>query len=139
MVASVIIKQRQAKPEVSQHLEDNGIHPLLARLFATRGVEVTEQTDYRWGRLIHPTQLSDNKQAAILLADAIEQHKRILVVADYDCDGATACAVAICGLRAMGADDAPCVGPQQAAEIVVVDAAPPIRRQEVHLHPLQPV
>ena len=104
MVASVIIKQRQAKPEVSQHLEDNGIHPLLARLFATRGVEVTEQTDYRWGRLIHPTQLSDNKQAAILLADAIEQHKRILIVADYDCDGATACAVAICGLRAMGAD-----------------------------------
>ena len=39
----------------------------------------------------------------------------------------------------MGADDAPCVGPQQTAEIVVVDAAPPIRRQEVHLHPLQPV
>lgn len=42
-------------------------------------------------------------------------------------------------VRAMGADDAPCVGPQQTAEIVVVDAAPPIRRQEVHLHPLQPV
>ena len=40
---------------------------------------------------------------------------------------------------AVGADDAPCVGSQQAAEIVVVDAAPPIRRQEVHLHPLQPV
>ena len=40
---------------------------------------------------------------------------------------------------AVGADDAPCVGPQQAAEIVGVDAAPPIRRQEVHLHPLQPV
>lgn len=104
MVASVIIKQRQTQPEVSQSLEGNGIHPLLARLFAARGVKNTEQTDYRWGRLIHPTQLSDNKQAAILLADAIEQKQRILIVADYDCDGATACAVAICGLRSMGAD-----------------------------------
>lgn len=104
MVASVIIKQRQAQPEVSQSLEGNGIHPLLARLFAARGVKNKEQTDYRWGRLIHPTQLSDNKQAAILLADAIEQKQRILIVADYDCDGATACAVAICGLRSMGAD-----------------------------------
>ncbi len=104
MVASVIIKQRQSNPEVSQQLEGSGIHPLLARLFSARGVKNTEQTDYRWGKLIHPKQLSQNEQAAILLADAIEQQKRLLIVADYDCDGATACAVAICGLRSMGAD-----------------------------------
>lgn len=104
MVASVIIKHRQANHDVSQQLENSGIHPLLARLFSARGVKNTEQTDYRWGKLIHPKQLNQNEQAAILLADAIEQHKRLLIVADYDCDGATACAVAICGLRAMGAD-----------------------------------
>ena len=103
MVASVIIKQRQSNPDISQTLENSGLHPLLARLFAARGVQSPEQTDYRWGRLIHPTQLSQNKQAAILIADAIEQNKKLLIVADYDCDGATACAVAICGLRAMGA------------------------------------
>lgn len=104
MVASVIIKQRQSNSDVSQQLERNGIHPLLARLFAARGVKNTTQTDYRWGLLIHPTQLDQNQQAAILLADAIEQNKHILIVADYDCDGATACAVAICGLRSMGAN-----------------------------------
>lgn len=103
MVASVIIKQRQPNAEVSQSLESAGLHPLLARLFASRGVENTAQTDYRWNRLIHPTHLTQNQHAAQLLADAIEKNKRLLIVADYDCDGATACAVAICGLRSMGA------------------------------------
>ncbi len=103
MVASVIIKQRQLQPEISQQLEASGLHPLLARLFATRGVETAEQTDYRWNRLIHPKKLTQNQHAAKLLADAIEQNKNLLIVADYDCDGATACAVAICGLRSMGA------------------------------------
>lgn len=104
MVASVIIKQRQLQPEISKTLEDSGLHPLLARLFAARGVQSAEQTDYRWNRLIHPKQLTQNQKAAKLLADAIEQKKSLLIVADYDCDGATACAVAICGLRAMGAE-----------------------------------
>jgi single-stranded-DNA-specific exonuclease len=104
MVASVIIKQRQLQPEISQQLEASGLHPLLARLFATRGVETAEQTDYRWNRLIHPKKLTQNQHAAKLLADAIEQNKNLLIVADYDCDGATACAVAICGLRSMGAN-----------------------------------
>ncbi|MDO5667202.1 MAG: single-stranded-DNA-specific exonuclease RecJ [Alcaligenaceae bacterium] len=104
MVASVIIKTRPLVTEISKTLEDSGIHPLLARLFAARGVRTAEQTDYRWNRLIHPKQLTQNQQAAKLLADAIEQKQRLLIVADYDCDGATACAVAICGLRAMGAE-----------------------------------
>ena len=103
MVASVIIKQRQADPDISEQLENSGLHPLLARLFAARGVQDAEQTDYRWNRLIHPLKLNQNQQAAALLADAIEENKKLLIVADYDCDGATACAVAICGLRSMGA------------------------------------
>ncbi|WP_432787142.1 Single-stranded-DNA-specific exonuclease RecJ [Oligella sp. MSHR50489EDL] len=103
MVASVIIKERQAQSEISQKLAAGGLHPLLARLYAARGVCSTEQTDYRWNRLIHPQKLTQNEHAAKLIADAIEQKKRLLIVADYDCDGATACAVALCGLRAMGA------------------------------------
>ncbi|OFS83010.1 Single-stranded-DNA-specific exonuclease RecJ [Oligella urethralis] len=103
MVASVIIKERQGSTAHSQALEASGLHPLLARLYAARGVQSASQTDYRWNQLIHPQQLSQNQKAAQLIADAIEQNKRLLIVADYDCDGATACAVAICGLKAMGA------------------------------------
>ena len=53
--------------------------------------------------MLAPQKLDGTTNAAKLLADAIEQNKKIMVVADYDCDGATACAVAIRGLRAMGA------------------------------------
>ena len=88
MVASVIIKERQSSTAHSQALEASGLHPLLARLYAARGVQSASQTDYRWNQLIHPQQLSQNQKAAQLIADAIEQDKRLLIVADYDCDGA---------------------------------------------------
>lgn len=103
MVASVIIQQRPQQPALSSALEAAGLHPLLARLYASRGVKDIEQTDYRWHCLIHPHTLSQNQIAAKHLADAIEAGQRLMIVADYDCDGATACAVAICGLRSMGA------------------------------------
>ena len=54
--------------------------------------------------MLAPQKLDGTTNAAKLLADAIEQNKKIMIVADYDCDGATACAVAIRGLRAMGAN-----------------------------------
>src|SRR5260363_8736 len=54
-------------------------------------------------RLLPPDTLKGIEEATALLADAIEAHKRICVIADYDCDGATACAVAVRGLRRFGA------------------------------------
>ncbi len=80
-----------------------GVHPLLARLWAARGVVSPTETDTSWQRLQPPTTLTHSRLAAAALADAIQAGKRLLIVADYDCDGATACAVGLRALRAMGA------------------------------------
>nr|WP_236599933.1 single-stranded-DNA-specific exonuclease RecJ [Ramlibacter alkalitolerans] len=86
-------------------MEQAGIHPLLARLYAARGVLAREELDNGLGRLLPPETLKGATQAAVLLADAIAAGRRICIVADYDCDGATACAVGVRGLRLLGARD----------------------------------
>ena len=84
-------------------LAQQGLHPVMARLMAARGLKAAEELSSEFNALIAPAQLTHVNDAARFLADAIEQRKRLTVVADYDCDGATACAVAVRGLRAMGA------------------------------------
>ena len=84
-------------------LERAGLHPVLARLYAARGVEDRTQLDPDLRGLLPPDGLKDIDVAARLLADAIDSDRPVLIVADYDCDGATACAVAVRGLRMMGA------------------------------------
>jgi single-stranded-DNA-specific exonuclease len=79
---------------------------LLARLFAARGIKTAEELEDSLARLLPPSGLLGAAEAAILLADAIGADSRICVVADYDCDGATACAVMLRGLRMLGADAA---------------------------------
>jgi single-stranded-DNA-specific exonuclease len=97
------IEQRDVPPRVSYALEQAGVHPLLARLFAARGVREASELDNALAQLLPPTTMHGAAQAATLLADAIAQRKRICIVADYDCDGATACAVALRGLAMLGA------------------------------------
>jgi single-stranded-DNA-specific exonuclease len=80
-----------------------GVHPLLARLYAARRVSSAAELDTGSKHLIPPARLMNSQAAARLLADAIAAGKRLLVVADYDCDGATACAVAVRALAAFGA------------------------------------
>lgn len=87
----------------TQRLEQAGIHPLLSRLWASRGVSHPDETLLNWQGLIPPKELTQVEHAASLLADAIADGKRLLIVADYDCDGATACAVGLRALRGMGA------------------------------------
>ena len=93
--------------EVGQHVlpwdHQAGIHPLLARLYAARGVTGTEELDDALAKLLPPSTMLGLPEAASLLADAIAQNKRLCIVADYDCDGATACAVALRGLKLLGA------------------------------------
>jgi len=99
---SAILSRRV--PERSRFaLESAGVHPLLARLYAGRGIQSTQELDYSIKALLHYDRLKGIDAAAALLADAIERRRPLLVVADYDCDGATACAVAVRGLRALGA------------------------------------
>ena len=97
---------RDVPPRTAWALEQAGVHPLLARLFAGRGVRGADELDDGLARLLPPSGLLGADDAAVLLADAIGAGSRICVVADYDCDGATACAVALRGLRLLGADPA---------------------------------
>ena len=97
------ITTRDVPPRTAWTLEQAGVHPLLARLYAARGITSAEQLDDSLAKLIAPTELKGATDAARLLADAIAQRQRIVVVADYDCDGATACAVALRGLALLGA------------------------------------
>ena len=97
------IVPRDIPPRTVWTLEQAGVHPLLAQLYAARGVLGTDELDDGLARLLAPDSLLGNSAAAVLLADAMAQEKRICIVADYDCDGATACAVAVRGLRLLGA------------------------------------
>ena len=94
---------RDVPPRIAFALEQAGVHPLLARLFAARGVRSADDLDDGLGRLLAPGTLRGATDAAALLADAIAAGQHFCVVADYDCDGATACAVALRGLVMLGA------------------------------------
>lgn len=102
-MSSPTLLTRDVPPRTAFALEQSGVHPLLARLFASRGVRTPAELDDGLGQLLPPTELRGSAEAARLLADAIEQGQRLCVVADYDCDGATACAVALRGLAMLGA------------------------------------
>jgi single-stranded-DNA-specific exonuclease len=97
------ITTRDVPPRAAWALEQAGLHPLLARLFAARGITAKEQLDDALALLIPPTLMLGASEAAIALANAMAQQQRICIVADYDCDGATACAVGVRGLRLLGA------------------------------------
>ncbi|WP_345810919.1 single-stranded-DNA-specific exonuclease RecJ [Paraburkholderia sp. PREW-6R] len=96
------IVTRASSPVDAEVLTRHGLHPVLARLYAARGVCVPDEIETGLARLVPPVALKGCEDAAVLLADAIQGKRRMLVVADYDCDGATACAVAVRGLRMFG-------------------------------------
>ena len=97
------ITQRTYATETARQLGDSGIPALLARIYAARGISNPLQLDTGLNQLLPFTQLKNAPQMAKLLADAISAKRRLLIVADYDADGATACAVGLRGLRALGA------------------------------------
>ena len=97
------IATRPCSFRTSEMLRQSGVHPVLARLFASRGLVDSRELSSELGSLMAPGGLLHIDAAAVFLADAIGASKKMTIVADYDCDGATACAVALRGLRAMGA------------------------------------
>lgn len=110
------ITRRDVPPRVVWALEQAGVPTLLARLYAARGVRSADELDDGLALLLPPATLTGAAKAAKRLADAIERRQRICIVADYDCDGATACAVAIRGLALLGA-------PRETLAYVVPDRA----------------
>jgi len=97
------IVERPVPQRARLMLEQSGVHPLLARLYAARGIAVADELDTQLKALLPPSGLKGIDTAAALLADAVTTNKKILIVADYDCDGATACAVGLRALRMFGA------------------------------------
>ncbi len=94
---------REVPAVARDELERAGLHPVLARVYAARGIKGPADLATDLADLIPPTKLANIEDAAMLLADAIESESRMMIVADYDCDGATACAVGMRALKAFGA------------------------------------
>src|SRR5690606_28485295 len=100
---SRMITVREVPPRAFEQLVAAGVSPVMARLLAARGIDDAEHLSRDLARLAPPAAMKGLGSAARMLADALAAGERICIVADYDCDGATACAVAIRGLRALGA------------------------------------
>jgi single-stranded-DNA-specific exonuclease len=97
------ISTRTCPSREAELLAKGGIHPVLARVYAARGLSDARELASELQALLPPAALLQIDAAAVYLADAIQAGKKMTIVADYDCDGATACATALRGLRAMGA------------------------------------
>ncbi len=94
---------RPCPESATNHLIAEGYQAALARIFAARGIQHRDQLEHGLAQLLPVSGLKQAGEMAVRLADAIAASKRLLVIADYDCDGATACAVAVRGLRLFGA------------------------------------
>ena len=94
---------RSVDTDAMQTLLAQGVDPLLAKLYATRAVKNKSETEYNLSALLPFQNLKNIQAASERLVQAIERQEKILIVADYDADGATACALGIRGLQAMGA------------------------------------
>lgn len=95
---------RRRVPEADAAGLPGDLHPVLRRVYANRGIEGAEALEKGLGALYPPSALGGLDAAADRLADAVTGGERILLVGDFDADGATSCAVAIRALRAMGAE-----------------------------------
>ncbi len=102
-----LFSQRPFSERTATWLQQSGLHPLLARLYAARGIQSPEELSLDLKQLLSPTELKDCLSTASLLADILERKEPMLIVADYDCDGATACAVGIRGIRMLGGPETP--------------------------------
>jgi len=100
MLPNRSIQQRSFAPE-SARLHESA---LLSRIYAARGIERAEQIDLRLQHLFPPDTMRGLENAVALVMDAIARQSRIIVVGDFDCDGATGTAVAVRGLRMLGAE-----------------------------------
>ena len=97
------IQERSVNETAVATLIAGGVHPLLARIFSARGVVCPSELELGLEAITPPTTMSNLDAAAHEIARAIQAGGRLLIVADYDADGATACAVAVRGLRRFGA------------------------------------
>jgi len=103
-----IVRRTCATAELS-----GGLHPVLARLYAARAVKCADELDLSLERLLPPGALKHMDIAVAHLEESVRAGQRILIVADFDADGATSCALAVRALRSMGAHDVRYVVPNR--------------------------
>lgn len=99
---SAIVRRDRA---ISDELKASGLHPLLKKIYANRGITELSQVSYELSALIDYSLLKDIDKAADIVSNAIIRQQKILVVGDFDADGATSCAVVIRSLKAFGLAD----------------------------------
>jgi len=100
------IVQRRSDDDHSRAREvfrEQAIHPLLAGIYYARGINKPSELNLKLSQLLPPEKLLNAERAAVLLADALADDKRIVVIGDFDADGATSTALAVSALRAFGA------------------------------------
>lgn len=97
-----LIQQRDV-PDTLQARLPAHLHPVLRRIYAGRRIRAAEELDNGLACLLPPAALKDIERAGVLLESALREGQRILVVGDFDADGATSSALMVSGLRAMGA------------------------------------
>ncbi len=96
-------KLTKQQEDTIQKLIEQGVDPVLSKIYVLRAVQDMDELNQQLTSLAHPHTLKGAQQAGELLADAIEQHIPMVIVADYDCDGATSCALGIRGLKKLAA------------------------------------
>jgi single-stranded-DNA-specific exonuclease len=102
LVGSSIVRRNAA---VSDELKNSDLHPLLKKIYANRGVTKLKQVEYSLKDLLDFSLLKDIDIAAEIVSQAIIENKRIIVVGDFDADGATSCAVMVRSLKAFGLEN----------------------------------
>ena len=102
LVGSSIVRRNTA---VSDELKNSDLHPLLKKIYANRGVTKLKQVEYSLKDLLDFSLLKDIDIAAEIVSQAIIENKRIIVVGDFDADGATSCAVMVRSLKAFGLEN----------------------------------
>ncbi len=98
------IVERPYSPSAAYQLVKDGLGEVLARVYAARGIASKSELALGLESLIPHSMLTDADTAAEILCEAIADQRRILIISDYDADGATACAIGLRGLRAYGAN-----------------------------------
>ena len=96
------LKEKKINLAVENELNDSGIHPVLSKIFAARKIDNSEHINYKLDKLLSPNLLLSNIAVGEFLCQAILDNKKIVIVGDYDADGATASACGVIGLKKFG-------------------------------------
>ena len=97
-------KEKIVDSKMYESLLNKGVHPVLSSLFASRKITSANDIDYKLDKLIPPKLLKSIQEASNLIVSKIESKKKIIIIGDYDADGATATACGYLGLRKFGAN-----------------------------------